>query len=106
MKPGHRHLVTALVPAVILISVLAAPTVARTTLAQAQARANPHWTEQDLRDLLYRHLSTTRDELVARHAKDYTADVAAWDVVYDHILMMFGALSQGVIAQFPETLGA
>ncbi len=39
MKPSHRLLVTAAVVAVILISVFAAPTVARTTLADAQARA-------------------------------------------------------------------
>ncbi len=69
------------------------------------AGANPHWTEQALKDLLYRHLSTTKDELVARYTMDYTADVAAWDVVYDHILMMSDALSQGVIAQFPEKFG-
>lgn len=67
--------------------------------------ANPHWTEQALKDLLYTHLSTTKDELVARYTKDYAADVAAWDRVYDHILMMSDALSEGVIAQFPATFG-
>ncbi len=39
MKPIHRYLLAAAVVAVILISVFAAPTVARTTLAGAQARA-------------------------------------------------------------------
>ncbi len=39
MKSSHRYLLAAAVVAVILISVLAAPTVARTTLAEAQARA-------------------------------------------------------------------
>ena len=39
MKPIHRYLLAAAVVAVILISAFAAPTVARTTLAEAQARA-------------------------------------------------------------------
>ena len=39
MKPIHRYVLAAAVVAVILISVFAAPTVARTTLAGAQARA-------------------------------------------------------------------
>ncbi len=39
MKTSHRFVVTVAIVAVILISVFAAPTVARTTLAEAQARA-------------------------------------------------------------------
>ena len=47
------------------------------------------------------HLSTTKDELVARYTKNYTADVQAWDTVYAHILKMSDALSDGIVKQFP-----
>jgi hypothetical protein len=33
------------------------------------------------------------------------ADVAAYDVVHEHILMMADALSAGIIAQFPDRFG-
>ncbi len=69
------------------------------------ASANPNWPEATLKDLLHMHLSTTKDELVARYTMNYTADVIAYDRVYDHILVMSDTLSQGVVAQFPATFG-
>jgi hypothetical protein len=50
---------------------------------------------------MHMHLSTTKDELVARYSKDYPADVKAYDVVYAHILSMSDALSAGIVKQFP-----
>jgi hypothetical protein len=48
------------------------------------------------------HLSTTKDELVARYTMNYPADVKAYDVVYSHILEMSDTLSNGIAQQFPE----
>jgi hypothetical protein len=67
------------------------------------ASANPNWPLPVLKDLMYMHLSTTKDELVARYTKNYTADVQAWDAVYAHILKMSDALSDGIVKQFPIT---
>jgi len=64
--------------------------------------ANPNWRTQDVKDLMRMHLSTTKAELVARHSKDYTADVQAWDAVYAHILTMSDAISGGIIKQYTE----
>jgi hypothetical protein len=47
------------------------------------------------------HLSKTKTELVARYAKNYSADVQAYDAVYAHILEMSDALSDGIVKQFP-----
>lgn len=44
-------------------------------------------------------------ELVARLSKDWAGDVKAFDAVYDHILHMADALSDGIIKQFPEKFG-
>jgi len=70
-------------------------------IAMFLAHANPNWPPATLEDLMHMHLSTTKDELVARYSKNYTADVQAYDVVYAHILKMSDALSGGIVAQFP-----
>ena len=64
--------------------------------------ANPNWPVQDVKGLMYTHLSTTKAEVVARYTKNYTADVQAWDAVYMHILKMSDAISGGIIKQYPE----
>ena len=48
-----------------------------------------------------KHLSTTTDEVVARMTKNWDADVQSFDAVYQHILMMADALSDGIVKQFP-----
>ena len=53
-----------------------------------------------------RHLATTTNEVVARLTKNWDADVRAFDEVHRHILMMSDALSDGIIAQFPEKFPA
>jgi len=65
------------------------------------AGANPNWPLPAVRDLMYMHLSTTKAELVARYTENYPADVQAYDTVYDHILKMSDALSDGIVKQFP-----
>jgi hypothetical protein len=52
-----------------------------------------------------KHLSTTTDEVVARLSKNWDADVRAFDAMYDHILHMSDALSDGIVKQFPEKFG-
>jgi hypothetical protein len=48
-----------------------------------------------------RHLDLT-EEVVARLRRDWTADVAAYDEMHDHILHMSDLLAAGLVAQFPE----
>ena len=52
------------------------------------------------------HLSTTTAEVVARLNKDWNADVRAFDAVYDHILKLSDALSDGIAKQFPQKTGS
>jgi hypothetical protein len=69
------------------------------------SKANPNWPRATLLDMMNTHLSTTAKELTARLNKDWQADVKAFDDVYDHILHMSDALSDGIIKQFPEKFG-
>src|SRR5262245_27362634 len=72
-----------------------------TQIADFLSKANPNWPRATLVDLMNKHLSTTTDEVVARLTKNWDADVKAWDAVYDHILTMSDALSDGIVKQFP-----
>ena len=42
---------------------------------------------------------------LAHLKKDYPADIAAYDAVHEHILMMADTLSAGIISQFPDRFG-
>ena len=59
-----------------------------------------------MRDLLAQHLSLTKAEAVARLQQDWAADVAAFDDIFTEILTMADALTDGIVAQFPERFGA
>jgi hypothetical protein len=74
-------------------------------IAEFLAKANPNWPRQTLVDMMKMHLSTTTDEVVARLTRNWDADVRAYDAVYDHILKMSDALSDGIIKQFPDKFG-
>jgi hypothetical protein len=75
-------------------------------IAAFLASANPNWPQEDVRDLLAQHLSLTKGEAVARLQQDWDADVAAFDDIFTEILAMADALSDGIVAQFPERFGA
>ena len=75
-------------------------------IATFLSKANPHWPKDTLVDMMKQHLSTTTAEVVARLTHDWAADVKAYDAVYDHILMMADALSDGIVKQFPDKFKA
>ena len=74
-------------------------------IADFLSKANPNWPRAALVDMMKKHLSTTTNEVVARLKKDWEGDVKAYDEVYNHILMMADALSDGIVKQFPEKFG-
>jgi type VI protein secretion system component VasK len=74
-------------------------------IADLLSKANPNWPRTTLVDLMKEHLSTTTAEVVARLNKNWDADVQAFDAVYEHILKMSDALSDGIIKQFPDKFG-
>jgi hypothetical protein len=71
-------------------------------IAAFLASANPHWPRATLAEMMRLHLSTTTDEVVARLKGDWDADVRAYDRVYQHILAMADALTDGIVQQFPD----
>jgi hypothetical protein len=71
-------------------------------IADFLSKANPNWPRATLVAMMNTHLATTTDEVVARLTKNWDQDVRAFDAVYKHILAMADALSDGIIAQFPN----
>jgi hypothetical protein len=72
------------------------------SIAEFLSKANPHWPQATLVEMMNMHLSTTTDEVVARLTKNWDRDVQAFDAVYLHILKMSDALADGIIKQFPD----
>jgi hypothetical protein len=71
-------------------------------IARFLHRANPrHWPRRVLLAMLRQHLRLTTLEVVARLQGDWEADVAAYDRIHRHALMMADALSTGIVAQLP-----
>jgi hypothetical protein len=86
-------------------------------LADAQARwlanaddiaavlnsVNPkHWELATMKAEMRKHLDLTTQEAVARLQGDWSADVAAYDQIHEHILHMSDLLSNGLVKQFPH----
>src|ERR1051325_177876 len=74
-------------------------------IADFLSSANPNWTRAAMREMMITPLATTTAEVKARIDKDWDRDVKAWDKVYDHILNMSDALTDGVTRQFPDSFG-
>lgn len=71
-------------------------------ISEFLSSANPNWSNKDLKDMLYKHLQLTTDEVLARLNKDWKADISAYDKGENHMLMFADMLSNGIMKQFPE----
>jgi hypothetical protein len=86
-------------------------------LADAQARwlsnaddiaavlnsVNPkYWELATMTAEMHKHLDLTTQEAVARLQGNWSADVAAYDQIHEHILHMSDLLSSGLVKQFPK----
>jgi hypothetical protein len=64
---------------------------------------NPkHWELATMKAEMRKHLDLTTQEAVARLQGNWSADVAAYDQIHEHILHMSDLLSSGLVKQFPK----
>ena len=63
--------------------------------------ANPNWPKATVLSMLNQHLALTTQEATARLQGRYADDSAAFDNIYNQILGMADALSDGIVKQFP-----
>lgn len=71
-------------------------------IADFLSKANPNWSNKELKELLYMHLKLVTDQVVSRIKKDWNAEIFAYDKGEDHIIKMADTLSNGIIKQFPN----
>ena len=69
-------------------------------IATFLSNANPYWSKEALKNMLYNHLALTKTEAVARLTGNYTADIATSDKVRQEANMMSDALVDGIVKQF------
>ena len=64
--------------------------------------ANPNWQESTVEKMLNEHLSLTAQEATARLEKRWDDDVRLFDQIFDQIMHMADALTDGIVKQFPN----
>ncbi len=69
-------------------------------IAEFLAGANPNWSFETKSGMMRLHLDQTLAEATARLTGDWEADIAAYDEIHDHILVMADELADGIITQF------
>ena len=72
------------------------------SIASFLSGLNPKWPKTTLRDILYKHLQLTTEEATARINKDWEKDISSYDQGEVHMLNLADAISDGIIAQFPD----
>jgi hypothetical protein len=65
-------------------------------IAAALASLGPQFPEEEMRQMLHRHLDLTREELAGMLAGDYQRDIDAFDAIEQQALMMADVFSQGI----------
>ncbi len=66
------------------------------------SKANPNWKLDDMKNMLYKHLATTTNEVLSRLRKDWVSDIGAYDEGYAHMMMFADMLTDGIVKQFPD----
>ncbi|MER8574618.1 acetylglutamate kinase [Mesorhizobium sp. M1338] len=66
------------------------------------SKANSNWSEQDLKEMLHKHLELTTGEVVGRLKKDWAADIKSYDEGHVHMLKFADMLTDGIAKQFPD----
>ena len=66
------------------------------------SNANPNWSNEEVKELLYTHLQLLTDQVSARLKKDTEAEIIAFDKGEDHIIKLADVLTKGIIKQFPK----
>ena len=71
-------------------------------IAHALALLNPSFDEKQLQNMMYTHLNLTKSEVAARLARDFTADINAFDKIEAEALEMADYFTNGIVGQFPK----
>ncbi|OAB40849.1 glycosyltransferase [Paenibacillus glacialis] len=71
-------------------------------IAKFLSSVNPHWSEKEIKDMMYEHLQLIIDDVTARLKKDWDAETIAFDKGVDHMVEFADILTNGIVKQFPD----
>ena len=71
-------------------------------MAESFSSINPFYPKEEIRQMLYKHLELTTNEVSARLKRDYRQDIKAYDMVQEEILEMPRFFVNGIVKQFPN----
>lgn len=71
-------------------------------MADAFSSINPYYKREDMRKMLYKHLDLTKEEVAARLAGNYPADIDAFNKVAQEAMAMADSFTSGLMNQFPQ----
>ena len=71
-------------------------------IAKFLSKKNHHWSEKELKNMLYKHLELTTGEVTSRLQGDWNADIDFYDRNHVHMLMFSDLLTRGIIKKFPD----
>lgn len=71
-------------------------------IAAFLSKANPYYSEKEIKNMLYQHLKYVTDQVVARLNKNWKADIEAYDKGEEHMIHFADLLAEGIMKQFPD----
>lgn len=71
-------------------------------IAQFLSKANPNWSFDELKELLYMHLAFVTEQVTTRIKQDWAAEINSFDEGEDHIIKLADTLTRGILQQFPS----
>lgn len=71
-------------------------------IADFLSKANPNFKNNELKDMLHKHLEFVTNQVIARLEKDWKKDIELYDKGEDHMIKLADMLSDGIIKQFPD----
>lgn len=69
-------------------------------MAEAFSSINPYYPKEEIRRMLYKHLSLTSNEVNNRLQGNYAEDIKDYDMVQKEILQMSHFFVYGIVQQF------
>ena len=71
-------------------------------IAAFLASINPYWSEENWKNMLYKHLAMTKSEAVSLLTKKYEESISIFDEIEKQALEMADYITYGIVRQFPD----
>ncbi|MBB3110829.1 hypothetical protein FHS18_002896 [Paenibacillus phyllosphaerae] len=71
-------------------------------IAAFLSKANPNWSQEELRSMLHEHLKLLLADSLSIVNQNWDVDIEATDKGLEHLLKLADVLTEGIVKQFPD----